>query len=71
MRYFQWQKIIEGIIFQGLDTSLDTSRTSSDLRGRLRPRLQIRPPKVFEAVTSNRGSDSGERSEPAAGRLRK
>ena len=28
--------------------------TSSDLRGRLRSRPQIRPPRVFEAMTSNR-----------------
>ena len=46
MRYFQCQKIIEGIIFRGLDTSNNLlsdlrPRPQSDLRGRWRPWPQI------------------------------
>ena len=53
MRYFQCQKIIEGIIFRGLDTS---NNLLSDLRP-FEAATSIRPPRPFEAVTSNYTSE--------------
>ena len=52
MRYFQWQKIIEGIIFRGLDTShiLPFEIATS-----------IRTPRPFKASTSNSISEPLER----------
>ena len=41
-------------ILQDPHLRLFEATTSSDLRGCLWPRPQIRPPRVFEAVTSNR-----------------
>ena len=57
MRYFQWQKITEGSIFQGLDTS---HILLSDLKP-FEAATSIRPPRPFEASTSNYISEPLER----------